>query len=79
MGASSCSDLVKNEFMGGEGYAMTFDLVQYIAQSPAVRLAMVGAEDVTTSKWMRMHPQAEEIVWLSESCWIYDHPKANTV
>lgn len=31
------------------------------------------------SKWMRMHPQATEIAWVTEKCWMYDHPKAGTV
>jgi hypothetical protein len=26
-----------------------------------------------------MHPQATEITWVTEKCWIYDHPKAGTV
>jgi len=38
-----------------------------------------GKEDKLVSRWMRMHPEREEIVWIAERCWIYDHPKAGTV
>ncbi|EIW68641.1 hypothetical protein TREMEDRAFT_39553 [Tremella mesenterica DSM 1558] len=71
--------LVKNLFMGGECYGLSFDLVQYIASSPALRTLTYGKEDKLVSKWIRMHPAREEIVWVAERCWIYDHPKAPTV
>lgn len=32
-----------------------------------------------TAKWIRMHPRAGEVRWKNERCWIYDHPRANTV
>ena len=72
-------DLVKNRFMGGECYALSLDLVQYIANTEELRSMTVGKEDVLVSKWMKRHPEREDIVWASESCWIYDHPKAGTV
>ena len=72
-------DLVKNTFMAGEAYALSFDLVQYIASSAQVKAAVRGKEDKLLAQWMYLHPQREEIVWVSESCWIYDHPKAGTV
>ncbi|WVQ83825.1 hypothetical protein IAT38_005969 [Cryptococcus sp. DSM 104549] len=71
--------LVKNTFMAGECYALSFDLVQYIAASPALRTLTRGKEDKLVAKWMNMHPEREEIVWMTERCWIYDHPKAGTV
>nr|XP_018265892.1 uncharacterized protein I303_02268 [Kwoniella dejecticola CBS 10117]OBR88050.1 hypothetical protein I303_02268 [Kwoniella dejecticola CBS 10117] len=71
--------LVKNTFMAGECYAMSFDLVQYIHASPALRTLTRGKEDKLVAKWMNMHPEREQIVWVTERCWIYDHPKAGTV
>ncbi|KAL7423346.1 hypothetical protein Q5752_002649 [Cryptotrichosporon argae] len=71
--------LVKNLFMAGECYALSFDLVEYIAASPALRTLTRGKEDKLVSRWMRMHPARESIVWVAERCWIYDHPKAGTV
>lgn len=72
-------DLVKNSFMAGEAYGLSMDLVNYIATSPRVRSITRGKEDKLVSKWMKMHPQATEITWVTEKCWIYDHPKAGTV
>ncbi|WWD21953.1 hypothetical protein CI109_106441 [Kwoniella shandongensis] len=71
--------LVKNQFMAGECYALSFDLVQYIAASPALRTLTKGKEDKLVARWMNMHPEREQIVWMTERCWIYDHPKAGTV
>ncbi|OCF37721.1 hypothetical protein I316_00848 [Kwoniella heveanensis BCC8398] len=71
--------LVKNSFMAGECYALSFDLVKYIGASPALRTLTHGKEDKLVAKWMNMHPEREQIVWLTERCWIYDHPKAGTV
>lgn len=65
--------------MAGEAYGLSMDLVNYIATSPRVRSITRGKEDKLVSKWMRMHPQATEIAWVTEKCWIYDHPKAGTV
>ncbi|WVQ97693.1 hypothetical protein IAU59_004807 [Kwoniella sp. CBS 9459] len=71
--------LVKNSFMAGECYALSFDLVKYIGASPALRTLTHGKEDKLVAKWMNMHPEREQIVWVTERCWIYDHPKAGTV
>ena len=71
--------LVKNRFMGGECYGLSFDMVQYIASTPALRALTMGKEDKLTARWMKMHPQREEITWVSEKCWIYDHPRGGTV
>ena len=65
--------------MAGEAYGLSMDLVNYIATSPRVRSITRGKEDKLVSKWMKMHPQATEIKWVTEKCWIYDHPKAGTV
>ncbi|WVR04298.1 hypothetical protein IAU60_001298 [Kwoniella sp. DSM 27419] len=71
--------LVKNSFMAGECYALSYDLVQYIGASPALRTLTHGKEDKLVAKWMNMHPEREQIVWVTERCWIYDHPRAGTV
>lgn len=65
--------------MGGESYALSWDLVQYVATSKHLLSMTRGEEDQVTARWMKAHPRASEIVWWSERCWIYDHPKAGTV
>ncbi len=71
--------LIKNRFMGGEMYALSFALVDWVANDPVVNTMTHGAEDKQTSKWIRMHPRADQVRWASERCWIYDHPRAGTV
>ncbi|WVN88896.1 uncharacterized protein L203_104111 [Cryptococcus depauperatus CBS 7841] len=71
--------LVKNKFMAGECYALSYDLVQYIHSTPAIKRMIKGKEDKLTAKWMKMHPDKEKIIWNSDRCWIYDHPRAGTV
>lgn len=71
--------LVKNRFMAGELYALSWSLVDWIATEPMIKGMIRGAEDKQTAKWMRLHPRANEIRWASERCWIYDHPRASTV
>lgn len=71
--------LVKNRFMAGELYSLSWSLVNWVATDPRVKGMTRGAEDKQTSKWMRIHPRAEHIRWVSERCWIYDHPRAGTV
>ncbi|OAV90570.1 hypothetical protein PTTG_06184 [Puccinia triticina 1-1 BBBD Race 1] len=70
--------LIRNLFMGGECYALSADLVRYVASSPKVLDHVTGAEDKKVAKWMRIHPNASQINWVTERCWIYDHPKAGT-
>ncbi|KAH9944340.1 uncharacterized protein BXZ73DRAFT_39264 [Epithele typhae] len=71
--------LVKNRFMAGELYALSFALVRWVAQDPLVKTMTRGAEDKQTSKWIRAHPLADQVRWSSHRCWIYDHPRAGTV
>ncbi|KAL0951226.1 hypothetical protein HGRIS_007947 [Hohenbuehelia grisea] len=71
--------LVKNRFMAGELYALSWSIVDWVAKDPVVKGLTKGAEDKQTSKWMRAHPRASEIRWASERCWIYDHPRSGTV
>lgn len=66
-------------FMAGELYALTWSLVDWVAQDPTVKGLTRGAEDKQTAKWMLLHPRASEIRWTSERCWIYDHPRSGTV
>lgn len=71
--------LVKNRFMAGELYALSWSLADWVAKDPTVKGLTKGAEDKQTAKWMRLHPQASEVRWTNERCWIYDHPRAGTV
>lgn len=64
--------------MGGECYALSSDLVQYVAASEEVLGHLNGAEDKQVAKWMRLHPKSASINWVTERCWVYDHPKAGT-
>ncbi|KIK70954.1 glycosyltransferase family 31 protein [Collybiopsis luxurians FD-317 M1] len=68
-----------HRFMAGELYALSWSLVDWVARDPSVKELTRGAEDKQTSKWMKLHPQAEKVRWVSERCWIYDHPRAGTV
>ncbi|EJF66745.1 hypothetical protein DICSQDRAFT_151176 [Dichomitus squalens LYAD-421 SS1] len=71
--------LVKNRFMAGELYALSWSLVEWVSKDPLVKTMTRGAEDKQTSKWIRIHPRAGQVRWTSERCWIYDHPRAGTV
>jgi len=71
--------LIKNKFMGGELYALSWDVVTWVAKSNAVKSLTYGAEDKLVARWMLLHPRSGKIRWKSEHCWIYDHPKAGTV
>ena len=71
--------LVKNRFMAGEMYALSWSLVDWVSRNREVRGMTRGAEDKQTAKWMQMHPRASEVQWKNERCWIYDHPRAGTV
>jgi hypothetical protein len=64
--------------MAGEAYALSADLVDYIASYKPLADYVNGAEDKKVARWMRMHPNASSINWVTERCWIYDHPKAGT-
>ncbi|KAK4053844.1 hypothetical protein OIV83_001500 [Microbotryomycetes sp. JL201] len=70
--------LVRNLFMAGEIYALSSDLVQYIATYQPLRQYVIGKEDQRVAKWMRIHPEYSTIHWVSERCWIYDGPKTGT-
>lgn len=70
--------LIKNWFMGGECYALSFDLVNWMARSPEVARSAKGKEDTRTPQWIALHPNRSSINWVSEHCWIYDHPKGGS-
>ena len=71
--------LVKNRFMAGELYALSWALVDWVARDRVVKTKVRGAEDKQTAKWVMMHPKAHQVKWANERCWIYDHPRAGTV
>lgn len=71
--------LVKEQFMAGELYGLSWSLVDWVSKDPSVKGLTKGAEDKQTAKWMGLHPRAAEIRWSSDHCWIYDHPRSGTV
>ena len=71
--------LVKNQFMAGELYALSWSLSEWVARDPGVKGMTKGKEDQQVAKWMRIHPRSSDVRWKSERCWIYDHPRAGTV
>ncbi|KAF5385320.1 hypothetical protein D9615_001504 [Tricholomella constricta] len=68
-----------HKFMAGELYALSWSLVDWSAKDPAVKGLTKGAEDKQTAKWMKLHPRSNQVRWVSERCWIYDHPRSGTV
>ncbi|KAJ7244774.1 hypothetical protein B0H12DRAFT_1188042 [Mycena haematopus] len=66
-----------HRFMAGELYALSWSIVDWVAKDPAIKLMINGAEDKQTAKWMKL--RGDEIRWVSERCWIYNHPKSSTV
>ncbi|SJX62457.1 uncharacterized protein SRS1_13307 [Sporisorium reilianum f. sp. reilianum] len=70
--------LIRNWFMGGECYGLSSDLVQYVAHDETVLHHITGKEDKKVAQWINLHPNRSDIHWVSEHCWIYDHPKAGT-
>ncbi|KAG1749964.1 glycosyltransferase family 31 protein [Suillus paluster] len=71
--------LVKEKFMAGELYGLSWSLVDWVSKDPGVKALTKGAEDKQTARWMTLHPRAGEIRWSSDHCWIYDHPRSGTV
>ncbi|KAG0708833.1 glycosyltransferase family 31 protein [Suillus ampliporus] len=71
--------LVKEKFMAGELYGLSWSLVDWVSKDQSVKALTKGAEDKQTAKWMALHPRAGEIRWSSDHCWIYDHPRSGTV
>lgn len=71
--------LVRERFMAGECYALSRDLVEYIRDTELLRAHIWGKEDKLVAQWLRTHPEKEQIMWVSERTWIYDHPRAGTV
>ncbi|KAM0753266.1 hypothetical protein T439DRAFT_378965 [Meredithblackwellia eburnea MCA 4105] len=70
--------LVRQRFMAGEAYALSADLVDYVATYEPILKYTTGAEDKRVAKWMRIHPNYSSINWITDRCWIYDHPKSGT-
>lgn len=74
--------LVRNRlhtFMAGEIYALSWSLIEWVSRDEGVRKMRRGKEDKQTSKWIKIHPRASEVRWVSERCWVYDHPRSATV
>ncbi|KAF7339491.1 Glycosyltransferase family 31 protein [Mycena sanguinolenta] len=66
-----------HRFMAGELYALSWSIVDWVSKDPAIKLLTHGAEDKQTAKWMKI--RGDEIRWVSERCWIYNHPRSGTV
>lgn len=64
------------DFMAGWAYGLSMDLVEYIHTSDFVRAHQTRVEDQRVGDWMRSHPEANKIVWVSDRCWLYEYPKA---
>lgn len=64
--------------MAGEAYALSADLVDYVATYEPILAYTTGPEDKRVAKWMKIHPNYSSINWIAERCWIYDHPKSGT-
>ncbi|KAG8744033.1 hypothetical protein FRC10_010922 [Ceratobasidium sp. 414] len=58
-------DLVKDYFMAGELYALSWPLVSYVAGDERVKRMTIGSEDQQVAKWMNEHPQASRTLALS--------------
>lgn len=69
--------VVKHRFMGGESYALSTDLVDWMAHSQTAARMKVGPEDHRTALMLGKYPG--NVTWTNERCWIYDHPQAGTV
>jgi hypothetical protein len=63
------------DYMSGQGYALSLDLVQYLANSPLARWWRWGDEDQLIGDSLRFHPELEKIIFARDSCWVYDHPR----
>ena len=64
------------DYNSGQGYAMSIDLVDFIATRSFTRWYRWGDEDQMFGNALRFHPKMEEIVWVRDPCWVYDHPRA---
>ncbi|CUA71207.1 Putative zinc metalloproteinase in scaA 5'region [Rhizoctonia solani] len=71
--------MIKDYFMGGELYALSWPLVSFVATSDVVKTMTIGYEDQQVAKWIGTHPRASKVRWASERCWIYNHPKSGNV
>ncbi|XP_062178426.1 uncharacterized protein LOC133883204 [Phragmites australis] len=63
-------------FMLGMGYLLSWDLVEWIASSDMVRREAIGAEDVTTGKWLNMGNKAKNRVNIFPRMYDYKSAKA---
>ncbi|KAJ1305282.1 hypothetical protein OPQ81_000307 [Rhizoctonia solani] len=71
--------LIKDYFMGGELYALSWPLVSFVATSSVVKTMTIGYEDQQVAKWIGTYPHHSRVRWVSERCWIYNHPKSANV
>lgn len=71
--------LVGNTFMGGECYALSFDLVKWIHNSTIPRKYKNGHEDSQVQKWFVWGDINNNITYEIRNCVIHDEISSNTV
>ncbi|OZJ05354.1 hypothetical protein BZG36_01555 [Bifiguratus adelaidae] len=71
--------LVGNTFMGGECYALSTDLVSWIATNPIPSRYRSGHEDSQLQKWFRWGGIDSSVSYHPENCLIYDDPESGTI
>lgn len=75
----------ENTWIQGAMYALSWSLVDWVSKEPETRKMTRGAEDQQTSKWIKFYPgsssglEHRKVRWVSEQCWMYDHPRASTI
>lgn len=70
---------VKESFMSGQLYGLSWSIVNWIAKSESTRALSKGAEDKLVAEWVRLFARDRNVYWAREECWMYDHPKAGTI
>ncbi|KAG8941706.1 hypothetical protein FRC04_004119 [Tulasnella sp. 424] len=65
--------------MAGALYALSSALVSYIATTPLLLTMTRRCRGQADVQVIKLQPQADQVRWRSEHCWIYDHRRAGTV
>lgn len=66
------------EYVNGGVSALSMDLVKYIATSEYALANPGWREDQRLGDWLRAHPQGDQVIWVTDRCWMYDHPRGKT-
>jgi hypothetical protein len=65
--------LVGETFMGGECYGLSFDLVDWVAESPIPKRYKEGNEDSQVQKWFRWSNIDDQVQYEVRNCRIHDY------